>query len=101
RSAFDRISARPQPVARRLGLVGLEALALPAQRLGTEDRAGEIAPSLVQLRPDELEDRRLMTRLVPRLRAVLRALKSEIEARLVDLERRDAITQDRIRDLPS
>src|SRR5205823_13964896 len=97
-AALDRVAARAEPVARHLELLVRKARALPAERLRPQDLHHQRAPALVQLRPVELEDRRLGAGLVAGLGAVARARQRQIETGLVHLELRDAVAGARIGD---
>src|SRR5436189_180068 len=99
--AISRQSAREKPVARGPALLLREPRALPAERLRPQHLHHQLAAALVQLRPVELEDRRLGPGLVAGLGAVARAREREIETGLVHLDLRDAVTDARIRDAPA
>ena len=61
----------------------------------------EVATPLVQLRTGELENRRLVPGFCPYRALFFRALHRQIEARLIDLQRRDAMANERIGDPPA
>ena len=89
---------RPEPLARLLQLLFVETLAFPAERLRAADRAQEVLPALVELRPIHLEEARLGPGAAAELRAVGRALHRELEAGLVHEQLREAIAEDGVRD---
>src|SRR5439155_21949958 len=97
-AALDRVAARAEPVARHLELLLRKARALPAERLRPQHLHHQLAAALVQLRPVELEDRRLGAGLVAGLGAVAGARERQIEAGLVHLDLRDTVADARIGD---
>ena len=80
----------------RVELVLAEARAFPAEPLRPGEVHHELAAPLVQLGAVELEDRRLGTGRLAGLQAVARPRQREVEAELVQLDLRQAVTHHRI-----
>src|SRR5207237_9077461 len=97
-AALDRVAAGAEPVARRAQLLVVEPRALPAERLWAEHVERERAAALVQLGAVVLEDGRLRPRRAAGLGALACAREREVEARLVHLDLRDVVADERVGD---
>src|SRR6185369_1791181 len=88
-SAFDRVAARAQPVARSLELVVVEAFAFPAESLRAGDRRQQMISPHVELGRIPLEQRAFGARFLSGSALSGQPSNGELEAAPVHLAMRD------------